>query len=74
MARAEAVRSPKDALLQSGHLKFRGNDFDRWAESLTLAFARQSDAWAESHLADLWAVQITIYAAEIELIVIKFSS
>jgi len=46
----------------------RGEDFDRWAESLTLAFARHLEAWAKSQTAALPAVQTADYSAETELI------
>jgi hypothetical protein len=46
----------------------RGEDFDRWAESLTFSFARHFDAWAKSEATALSAGQPADYPGETELI------
>jgi hypothetical protein len=45
-----------------------GKDFDEWAESLMLAFARYFDTWIKCQTAALSAIQLAGYPAETELI------
>ncbi|SRR6266567_4255414 len=42
----------------------RGKDFDKWAESLMLAFARYFDAWIKNQTAAFPAVQPAAYGVE----------